>query len=170
VTRLSPQGLTVLEALAQPPSGRLTIRRLVTLLQPAHSTPASTRASLSRTLRRLWRAGLVELEHDGGLTLTEMQTATDAELACFDADPAGDYAAVLAKIAAGRIPACFARKSQAAYLAYRRQQIADRTRHARTRAAVLTAAGRERASIDTSFTAEWLTSSEREVNRSEDVP
>jgi hypothetical protein len=166
MTRLSRQGRDVLEALAQRADGRLDIWRLVKRLQPRHGSQASTRASLSRTLRRLWRAGLVELEHAGGLTLREMHVACDAELARFNVDPEADYAGTLAKIASGRIPALFAHASAAAYFAERRRYITGQTCHMRAQFAVLTAAGRERMALDTAAD-RTVNKQPRDVNRNE---
>ena len=97
---LSSQATAVLETLSQQPGERMSIRRLVELLRPGHGSTASTRASLSRTLRRLWRAGLVELTNDYGWILTDRYAEPDTELAQHEADPEAAYARELAAIVA----------------------------------------------------------------------
>jgi DNA-binding MarR family transcriptional regulator len=151
MTRLSRQGKDVLDALAQPANGRLEIWRLVKRLQSLHGSVASTRASLSRTLRRLWQAGYVELENDWRVTLTEQQAEADARLAQLEADPEGEYRRQADAIAAGK-PGFFPFTSATEYLEHRRWSIRrwDK-RNNRHTAAVLTPAGRERVSITTTY-------------------
>src|SRR4051812_24325151 len=78
--RLSAQGRVVLEALAREDSGRLWAVDLLDALRRPATADGVTRASLSRTLRRLWRASLVELMNADGVTLTSEATRM-AELA-----------------------------------------------------------------------------------------
>ena len=121
---LSSQATAVLETLSQQPSDRMEIRQLVELLRPGHGSAASTRASLSRTLRRLWRDGLVELSSWGRGTLTERYAALDTALAEHEADPEAAYADVLAAIDRG-VPGFFPYDSPAKYLDYKRWAVLD---------------------------------------------
>ena len=155
MTRVSPQGLAVVEALAHQPSSRVPIRQLVRLLAPAHGSVASTRASLSRTLRRLWSVGLIELENDWRVPLTKRLAALDAERAQLEADPEAAYAKQRAAIDRGA-PGFFPFTSAAEYLPFQRRMIARRRRGCRHTVAVLTTNGRE-----------WLTARRREVNQDE---
>ena len=87
--RLSPEGLAVLNACAISPVrqcygnaaddelGCMYVSELVRL-SPARLAVA--RASLSRTLRRLWRAGCVELINQNGSSLTAWHAAIAADL------------------------------------------------------------------------------------------
>jgi hypothetical protein len=165
MTLLSRQGRQVLEALAQPADGRREIWRLVKLLRPSHGSAASTKASLSRTLRRLWQAGYVELE--GGwarVTLTEKQAAADAQLARLEAGYEAEYEVVRARHLKGDGTCGFFPFNTAAdYLEHQRWTLTRHfgTRHQRHTAASLTPAGRERVSID----AQRLTPIRVRVNR-----
>jgi hypothetical protein len=87
---ISSQGRTVLQALAATHDGRLATADVRRCLQRPGTASSVTRASLSRTLRRLWHAGLVELEDDRRRTLT---TEADrlrhlAEVVCANPDSA----------------------------------------------------------------------------------
>lgn len=66
------------------------VRDLVRLQVLAGRPQAVARASLSRTLRRLWRAGLVELHGRSG-TLGAKQEEARERLVRFEADPQGGY-------------------------------------------------------------------------------
>jgi hypothetical protein len=110
MTRLSPQGLAVLHALSaveareyrrydgrtmMTTAGQLTVAALVIRIGRRGASRTVTRASLSRTLRRLWRDGLVELsEH--GRTLTEKRDHIRAMVGEQEADPEQAYAGYLA--------------------------------------------------------------------------
>jgi hypothetical protein len=165
MTRLSRQGRDVLEALAQPRDGRLTIRRLVQRLQPRHGSPAITKASLSRTLRRLWQAGYVELENDWRVTLTETKAAAAARLAALEVGYEADYEVILARHLAGN-PTCgfFPFSTATDYLEHQRWVLTRYfgKRNRRHTAAVLTPTGRERVSIDVT---QRLTARRSQVNR-----
>ena len=104
MTRLSSQGYAVLCALnaARAPLPRSRVR---VQAKPDYSLPVAalvrrlarpgvsrsvTRASLSRTLRRLWRDRLVELR-GGGVTLTQKHEHRQAILAEHEADPVAAY-------------------------------------------------------------------------------
>jgi DNA-binding IclR family transcriptional regulator len=69
-TRLSVQARRVLEALARTGDGQLTVREVLGHVRQPGISLAVTRASVSRTLRRLWRAGYVEVTDKHGITLT----------------------------------------------------------------------------------------------------
>lgn len=69
VHTLSTQGLAVLQALVAA-DGRLPTADVLRRVRRPGASAAVTRASVSRTLRRLWLAGLVELADDGRRTLT----------------------------------------------------------------------------------------------------
>ena len=70
VAAVSPQGWAVLGALRAVADGQLSIAEVSRGVRRAGTSAAVARASLSRTLRRLWRAGLVELLDEAGRTLT----------------------------------------------------------------------------------------------------
>lgn len=159
MTRLSRQGRTVLEVLGQQLGCRFPISYLVGHFLSAHGSAASTRASLSRTLRRLWRAGLVELTNDWGRTLTDYYAAIDEELAAQERDPEAAFAAVLAAIAGA--PGFFPYETAEEYLASERRRIARLRRGKPMRAVCLTPQGRE--------LVQRLTVRRREVNRSEHI-
>ena len=63
---LSPQGRAVLGAVRAGRDGQLQIPAVLRAVQRAGTRPAVARASLSRTLRRLWRAGLIESVDEAG--------------------------------------------------------------------------------------------------------
>jgi DNA-binding MarR family transcriptional regulator len=124
IGRLSAAGVVVLEALAlEALAGRdgLPIHTLEGFTH-GHRSQASARASLSRTLRRLWRQGYVELENNYGRTLTSVHAALDAELARHEADPLAAYEEKRAALAAGA-PMFFPFASPAEWLEGHRQQI-----------------------------------------------
>lgn len=86
--RLSPEGLAVLHACAGV-GGSMYVADLVRL---APGRRAVARASLPRTLRRLWRAGWVELVNAYGYSLTARYADVDADLQAAERDPDGTYA------------------------------------------------------------------------------
>lgn len=139
---LSSQAIAVLETLSQQPADRMSIRELVELLRPGHGSRASTRASLSRTLRRLWRAGLVELKNDWGWTLTERHAELDTQLTQHEADPEAAYARELAAIERGA-PGFFPYDSPAEYLEHKRWWNVHLKRYMRNSVVELTARGQE---------------------------
>lgn len=73
------------------PAGQCSITELVRRLKRPGTSLTVTRASLSRTLRRLWRAGLVELVGWGRTTMTEAHQVELARLAKLEADPVAAY-------------------------------------------------------------------------------
>jgi len=89
--RLSAQGRTILQALDAAPEELVWMADLVELIARPQTRRGVTRASLSRTLRRLWRAGLVELLDDW-TTLSARDEQARAKLAALEADPAAAYA------------------------------------------------------------------------------
>jgi DNA-binding transcriptional ArsR family regulator len=64
VAAVSPQGWTVLGALRAVADGQLSIAEVSRGVRRPGASAAVARASLSRTLRRLWRAGLVACRDD----------------------------------------------------------------------------------------------------------
>jgi len=80
----------VLRLAAAADIGGVLVRDLVRLQVRPGRSPAVTRASLSRTLRRLWRAGLVEL-HDRLDSLSTKRQMARERLQRFEADPVGSY-------------------------------------------------------------------------------
>jgi hypothetical protein len=88
--RLSVQARRVLEALARTGDGQLTAREVLGHVRQPGTSLAVTRASVSRTLRRLWRAGYVELTDEHGITLTgRCSRAALAAAECAAAPPVG---------------------------------------------------------------------------------
>ena len=145
---LSSQATSVLELLSQQHRDQISIRRLVDLFRAGHGSSNSTRASLSRTLRRLWRDGLVELTTRDWRTLTERHAELDTKLAQYEANPEADYASLLAMIACGKMPAGFDRGSPTANLEHSRRAIARDRRHLRNSVVVLTAGGLDLLTVD----------------------
>ena len=144
---LSSQATAVLELLSQQRDDRMSIRQLVDLFREGHGSSNSTRASLSRTLRRLRRDGLVELY----LHFTSMAERTlvyDNRLAKYEADPEGDYARLLEKIARGEARPYYDRGSAAANLAHLRRDIARDRSHMRNTHVKLTASGLELQTVE----------------------
>ncbi len=86
------QGRTVLEALAAG-NEPLPVAAVLAHVSPAHVSVAAARASLSRTLRRLWAAGLVELVtgHATRPTLTEQAAYWRSVFATLQASPDALY-------------------------------------------------------------------------------
>lgn len=95
------------------------------------------RASLSRTLRRLWRRGIVELENDYGYTLTRQIEAIETTLAKQEQDPENVYRKARAQ--GGFFP--FADATE--YLESCRVGTQSRKRHRRIQWVRLTNKGRE---------------------------
>lgn len=62
------------------------------LVRLAPGRPAVARASVSRTLRRLWRQGWIELASASGYSLSAKHGNAAAELQAAERDPAGTYA------------------------------------------------------------------------------
>jgi DNA-binding transcriptional ArsR family regulator len=79
---LSSQGRAVLQALATAADGELPTADVLRRVHRPGASAAVTRASVSRTLRRLWAAGLVELAARDRKTLTaeaeRLQRLSDA--------------------------------------------------------------------------------------------
>jgi hypothetical protein len=94
-TPVSSQGRVVLEALSRDASGRLWAVDLLDALRRPGTADAVTRASLSRTLRRLWRLRLVELVDIDGRTLTGEANRMQAVAARVLANPDSAFAAYL---------------------------------------------------------------------------
>jgi len=95
---VSAQGRAVLQALTAAVEGRLSPADVLRRVQRPGASVAVTRASLSRTLRRLWTAGLVELADGAARTLTGEadQQRRWAEIAA--AQPETAYRAYLDKM------------------------------------------------------------------------
>src|SRR6266852_9834794 len=91
---VSVQGRAVLEALATGDEP-LPVAAVLTHIRRPEVTAPVARASLSRTLRRLWAAGLVELVtgHDTRPTLTEQAAYWRTAYATVRAFPEAAYQA-----------------------------------------------------------------------------
>lgn len=146
--RLSSQGFAVLQVCAASPlrlqesecdaggvGGAMYVAELIRL---APGRPAVARASVSRTLRRLWCHGWIELASVSGWSLTAKHADADAELQAAERDPEGTYAT--AKAYGG----LFLWQSPAEYLAYLRRRATQRVHRQRMAYAQITSAGRER--------------------------
>jgi hypothetical protein len=93
--RLFPQGRRLLEALAAAEDGTLPLCACVLLEERAGASRTVAKASVSRSLRRLWRHGLVELYEGGYGARASMTAKQHAAIVRRDralADPAGTYA------------------------------------------------------------------------------
>lgn len=135
-SHVSAQGLAVLHALASakphyhPDSGNalsageLAVVELVKIVARRGTSRGVTKASLSRTLRRLWRAGLVELMSGWGWsrTMTQAHHAECKHRAARDADPVAAYEEYKAIVTSYDMPD--AHGSAEAYMAAMR--VADR--------------------------------------------
>ena len=140
-TRLSHQGRVVLEALAAS-DGPLPVRRILACVRtPGTSLPVA-QASLSRTLRRMWVAGLVELItfHATRPTLTDHAAYWRSVYVKLRASPDAAYQAYRGQLAHASDDAY---GSAAAYVDVFRRE-AERPQ-ARVRGVVLTPKGRETA-------------------------
>jgi hypothetical protein len=165
MTGLSQQGRAILEALFDAPGRRLANRRIVALLSAAHGSAASTKASVSRTLRRLYAAGFVELENDLRSPLSRRMAVLEALEEQFEADPEAEYQDILQRIEAGRIPPCFAIGGLADYTGWKRRSLENQKRNQRNTAVSLTSAGLDAITLDS----ERLTSQQIQVNRTPDT-
>ena len=102
---------------------------------------AVVRASLSRTLRRLWRGGWVELVNAYGYSLTARRAAADANVQAAEHDPEGTFARAEAA------PGFFPFGTPAEYLVYLRAH-ADQVTHGQPVDFVqITPTGRERLTV-----------------------
>lgn len=151
-TRISAAGLAVLQACLGPRT--VAIHDLV---RRSQRRPPVARASLSRTLRRLWRAGLVELTTDWGTTLTEHHAEIDDTLAAQERDPEAAFAEELDAVRRG-VPGFLPYTTADEWLGYQRSAAARRKRGKPMRVVCLTSEGRA--------LVERLTSRRREVNQS----
>jgi hypothetical protein len=95
-TSLSVPMRDILLAALEAPDGVVRVQRLVARRVAGGRSRSVARASLSRTLRRLWRAGLVELfntrwaaERDA---MSRMVEEARARAERVRKDPVGDYA------------------------------------------------------------------------------
>jgi hypothetical protein len=100
-SRVSDNGRDVLRLLARASGGSLPLRTLKTALDRGDVSPAVQRASLSRTLRRLWRAGLVELSDERGEPLTSRIARIHQWAERVRSDPAGAYRVYVTRAARG---------------------------------------------------------------------
>lgn len=87
--RLNARAGELVRLIAAATAGVL-VRDLVSLQVQAGRSAAVARASLSRALRRLWRAGLVEL-HDRRGSLSAKQQEARERLVRLEGDPRGSY-------------------------------------------------------------------------------
>ncbi len=90
MSRVSAQGRAVLAALASAGEPSLTPSELYAHVRRPVVSPNVARASLSRTLRRVWAGGLVEL-HALYRTFTELRDLDASLAAAVARDPAGEY-------------------------------------------------------------------------------
>ena len=97
MARISVQGQAVLTALAETRVG-LSVAALSRCVGRPGTWPSVTRASLSRTLRRLWSAEFVELQ-TGSKTFTELQHQNADRAARIVRDPEAEYEGYLKWIA-----------------------------------------------------------------------
>jgi hypothetical protein len=104
---ISTQGLAVLGAVRQAANGQLPIPAVLRAVHRAGTRPAVARASLSRTLRRLWRAGLVELVDEAGRTLTGEVHQRQRWAALARAEPEAAYQAYVARRRAEGTPLAY---------------------------------------------------------------
>ncbi len=116
--RLNPCAGELVRLIATATAG-VPVRDLVSLHVRAGRSQAVARASLSRALRRLWRAGLVEL-HDRWSSLSAKQQEARERLARFEADPLGSYQSYRSWARAARIGDAYG--SADAFLAAKRTQ------------------------------------------------
>ena len=158
VNRVSSEQADVLAACLE--RGRVSIAWLVRRRVQRGVPMPIARASLSRTLRRLWRTGLVELTNDWGWALTEHYAAVDEQLAAHERDPDAVFANQLAAIARG-VPGFFPFATAGEYLAFARRSAAKRKRGKPMRYVSLTPQGRD--------LVERLITRRREVNQTKDV-
>jgi DNA-binding MarR family transcriptional regulator len=142
--RLSEQARRVLGALAQTPNGHLLVQSVLKCVRaPATSLPVA-QASLSRSLRRLWSAGFVELAMRDGDTLTAKASTRREVLAFVQGSPERAYQAYRQRLAQSNGNTRDAFGSPAAYVAYFRAR-ARQIPHARIHVVRLTPNGRARA-------------------------
>lgn len=117
--RLNARAGELVRLIAAATAGVL-VRDLVSLQVRAGRSQAVARASLSRTLRRLWRAGLVELYGRSGSLSAKQQEARE-RLVRFEADPLGSYQSYRAWARAARIADGYG--SPEAFLVAKRRQV-----------------------------------------------
>jgi hypothetical protein len=157
--RLSAQGVAVLvvcaasrlrysKAIDCDPGGTGGLLSFSELLRLAPGRRTVARASLSRTLRRLWRHGLVELITEHGHTLKAKCANVAAALQAAEEDPDGTYAVVKAR------GGFFPYGTAAEYLKHLRYSARQAVVGLRMHYVQITSAGRER-----------LTGRRRDVNR-----
>lgn len=151
-SQVSPQGLAILQALAASRGrkdwrrvrpyapGELPTSDLVKLLTRPRVAKGVLKASLSRTLRRLWRAGLVELQAaTWQKTMTEQQRERVQKVQQLEADPVAAYQDYRRVVASLRLPDKHG--SPAAYLAAMRVRT-ERPPDVRVTTVSITKAGR----------------------------
>lgn len=101
---VSPQGLAVLGALQEAAHGQLPITAVLRAVHRAGTRAPVARASLSRTLRRLWRAGLVELVAEASRSLTGEVQHQQRCAALARSAPEASYQAYVARCRAEGTP------------------------------------------------------------------
>jgi hypothetical protein len=144
-SRLSPEGLAVLHACAassrhwnSDDSGVGGCMFVADLVRLAPGRRAVVRASLSRTLRRLWHAGWVELFNAWGYSLTARHADADAQLQEYERDPDATYAQAAAA------PGFFPYVTPEEYLVSLRERALQLKRGRPVHVVQITSAGRER--------------------------
>ena len=151
---VSVRGAVILRALAATPAhhdrrawgrdyaaGELPTADLVALFERSTVTKEVLKASLSRTLRRLWRLGLVELKSAASWqkTMTEQQRAREKRFQQLAKDPAAAYAQYQGFVASYKMEDSYG--SPAAYLEAQRAKL-QRTPDVRVQTIAITKAGR----------------------------
>lgn len=140
VQLLSSQGRAVLQALAAAPDGLLATADVLQRVRRPGASSAVTRASVSRTLRRLWTAGVVELADGARRTLTAEAARLEHFCAAAQREPEAAYRAYLNRRRVDGQPDAY--RSASRYAAAWRQA-AQQMPHLRVRAVQLTASGRQ---------------------------
>jgi hypothetical protein len=130
---ISTQGRAVL-ALVATRSQPFSMSQVAESCQDHRRSRGSARASLSRTLRRLWRAGLIELLTGTYTTFTSYHAEIDRRLARVEQDPKTVFQLAVAKGALEQSPEDYLRTA--------RVQAARRRRNIRAMHVQITPVGR----------------------------
>jgi len=136
------------------PEGSGGVLRVFELLRLHPGRPLVARASLSRSLRRLHRAGDIELFNLDGWALSDKQALAALTLAEAERDPEGAFANAVAAAQSPAYVGGFFYTTAAEYLDDLRREARARVRHQPMHYIQITPAGRQR-----------LISSRREINR-----
>jgi hypothetical protein len=140
VHTVSSQGRAVLQALATAADGRLATADVLRRVQRPGASATVTRASVSRTLRRLWAAGLVELADRDRRTLTAEAARRQHLCDVVQAHPEVAYRAYVARL---RRDGQHDGYGSAARYAAGWRHVAQRMPHLRVRQVHLTSTGHQ---------------------------